>query len=397
MARTDYGAILSTKIADTSQAIRDVNGTVGTIAPADWGTLIRNMKSGADYQNALNQMVEESATGSIASFTDGANQIPCKEVICHINPTETGTGEKSPQNPYVIGGFTEANITRTGKNLFDVNSVTVADITFKGESGVTKRNGFIYNLPSGIYTLSSSTNIESYIYMVVLARNGDFKSFVRLTATTSVMNPKTITLADGDYIIIYAAVSGSTLHINRFDHFMIEVGSTATTYEPYTGDTNTVSFGQTVYGGTLNVTTGVLTVTYGLRIFSNEPWSETSSAYYHTNGFMKKGNGLDGWANWLKTLNVIGAGIQFGANNNTLYIGKTINSIIGIESLSEFNQYIINHPLIIVYPLATPITIQLIPTEIKTLLGANNIYHDCNGDIDVTYRANGALYVEQHP
>lgn len=65
----------------------------------------------ASYQNLMDQLIEETATGPIASFTDGANNIPTKEVICHINPTETGTREKSPSNPYVIGGFTECNIT----------------------------------------------------------------------------------------------------------------------------------------------------------------------------------------------------------------------------------------------------------------------------------------------
>jgi hypothetical protein len=53
---------------------------------------------------------------------------------------------------------------------------------------------------------------------------------------------------------------------------------------------------------------------------------------------------------------------------------------------------------LLIYPLATPedTTLQT-KTVIPTLLGANNIYHDCNGDTDVTYRANGALYVQEHP
>jgi hypothetical protein len=36
------------------------------------------------------------------------------------------------------------------------------------------------------------------------------------------------------------------------------------------------------------------------------------------------------------------------------------------------------------YELATPRTIQLTPTEIKTILGVNNIFAD-TGDIDVVY------------
>ena len=124
MARTDYYGIKTTDLTATSTAIRTVNNTSDLIAPENYAELISTMKSGADYQNALDQMIEESATGSIASFTDGANDIPAKEIICHINPTETGTGEKSPSNPYVIGGFTGLNVTQTGVNLFDYSSIT---------------------------------------------------------------------------------------------------------------------------------------------------------------------------------------------------------------------------------------------------------------------------------
>ena len=38
----------------------------------------------------------------------------------------------------------------------------------------------------------------------------------------------------------------------------------------------------------------------------------------------------------------------------------------------------------IVYPLATPQTYQLTPTEVKTLLGDNNIFADC-GDVAIEY------------
>lgn len=48
MARTDYGAILSTVIKDTSDAIREIKGSSGLIAPADWGTEIRSISGGAE-------------------------------------------------------------------------------------------------------------------------------------------------------------------------------------------------------------------------------------------------------------------------------------------------------------------------------------------------------------
>ena len=48
----------------------------------------------------------------------------------------------------------------------------------------------------------------------------------------------------------------------------------------------------------------------------------------------------------------------------------------------------------ICYYLATPIEVQLTPTEITTLLGTNNIFADC-GDTTVDYYADTTLFVNK--
>lgn len=48
----------------------------------------------------------------------------------------------------------------------------------------------------------------------------------------------------------------------------------------------------------------------------------------------------------------------------------------------------------LVYPIATPITYHLTPTEIKSLLGDNNIWAD-TGDTEVTYMADTKLYIDK--
>ena len=46
----------------------------------------------------------------------------------------------------------------------------------------------------------------------------------------------------------------------------------------------------------------------------------------------------------------------------------------------------------LVYELATPITYTLTPTEVRTLLGTNNLWADC-GDTEVEYRADTEMYI----
>ena len=44
-----------------------------------------------------------------------------------------------------------------------------------------------------------------------------------------------------------------------------------------------------------------------------------------------------------------------------------------------------NNSIEICYPLATPITYQLTPQQLKTLRGANNIWSNTNGNIELKY------------
>lgn len=247
--------------------------------------------SDAEYNNLMDQLIEETATGPIASFTDGANNIPAKDIICHINPTETGTGNKSPQNPYVIGGFTEANITQTDGQTPPLISK-------------------VYNIP----------------------------------------------------------------------------------------------FGQTVYGGTLNVTTGVLTVTWIRRQIKDLNFRKDTVGSrwgFYTVISSLKAPSLDTETANLKSeiYNTVTASGNTSYTNDLVIFAKTSKQIFIVDrrysDATSFISAVGDEWLY--WELATPTTIQLDPIEVRTLLGANNIYHDCNGDIDVTYRANGALYVEQHP
>ena len=48
--------------------------------------------------------------------------------------------------------------------------------------------------------------------------------------------------------------------------------------------------------------------------------------------------------------------------------------------------------IMLIYPLATPIEIDLTPTQINSLLGSNNIWHDGNGDVEVLKFMDRQLY-----
>lgn len=67
----------------------------------------------------------KTASGSIVHITDGGNAIPVKSLASEIVAVESGSGEKSPDNPYTISGFDSGIITVTDNDQI-TNTYTFA-------------------------------------------------------------------------------------------------------------------------------------------------------------------------------------------------------------------------------------------------------------------------------
>jgi len=83
----------------------------------------------ADYYKAF---PTDTATGAIAHFTDGADDIPMKDVLVHIEPVQAGSGDPSPDNVRPITGWTGCVISHSGA---DMTNPTTYSITFPTEAG----------------------------------------------------------------------------------------------------------------------------------------------------------------------------------------------------------------------------------------------------------------------
>lgn len=414
MARTDYYAIPTTTLEATSQAIRDVNQTVGDIAPEDYPDLISGMHSAADYNNVMDQLVEETTSGSIASITDGANNLPIKSLTVDIVPTETGAGAKSPSNPYVIGGHTEEKLTQLGKNLFDVTAhegfvstqsgITNTQLTsgYKTENSAAATRGcdlVIEDLPQGNYYISyiskydDDTSINVFLY-----KNN---SLVGSSSTGLSFS------SSGDDTFKLTIFVPSNRFVTVID-IQIEVGSTATTYEPYTEDTRTVPFGQTIYGGQLVIEEGEFDkVTEDTNIITfdgsnDENWLGYSlgDGWQITIPDMKSGSHYNNPKVMCNVFNKVNNSTTLGArigNNNQIFYLVQVNPEYSISSLTDLKTWLSNNPVTISYPVDTPTEITLpTKTQVNTRLGTNNIYGSTGAVDELVYRANGALYAAQH-
>lgn len=59
---------------------------------------------------ALSAYPTDTATGTIATFTDGADSVPVKSLTVQIQPQQAGSGEPSPDNIRAISGWDTAHV-----------------------------------------------------------------------------------------------------------------------------------------------------------------------------------------------------------------------------------------------------------------------------------------------
>jgi hypothetical protein len=156
-----------------------------------------------------------------------------------------------------------------------------------------------------------------------------------------------------------------------------------------------------VYGGALDVTTGLLTVDRAMAtINGNTSWGANGNfGYVVTSGGWESGNCVRASSAqtpadsnmFVNSGNTWNDG-YFGIENRAIWVGDLNYSKFG--GLEGFKAALNTNPLQIVYPLATPQTYQLTPTEVEMLLGENNVWAD-TGDSTVAYRADTKLYIQK--
>jgi hypothetical protein len=220
-----------------------------------------------------------------------------------------------------------------------------------------------------------------------LRKNGAFDKTLNNGTTFSIESGNT-------YEIAFSAPNNTT---KSYSSIMVEVGSTATSYEPYNASTVTIALGQTVYGGERNITTGLQTVTHANLLLSDATWRLQSInshgiANFYTIISGRKNGASDLCDRFTKQTSTIADTItegflpSYSSGTTTLYI--RIDSTRA-STVAEFSTWLENNETHFVYELAQPVTVQLTPTEIETLLGINNIWAD-TGDTTVTYYTSSA-------
>lgn len=296
--------------------------------------------------------------------------------------TETDATFAPYTNICPISGHTEASVQRDGKNWFDENDVEIGT-AWNGNANADRARIIIPCKPNTTYTFSMNgvNNTDLVVY-------GWFKSTPALAGNVSF--PQTFTTeSDSKYIVFgfnKTSISKSDIELMKLQ---LEEGSTATPYVPYAGKTYTISLGDTIYGGTVDFDSGVMTVD---RAIMTIPTIESyggvvaDTDYNYKNLEPSEQQKLSN-----SDVTVLGEalkGISYNDRKTMPFacFGSTSTKRITVTvasdySIADFNANIAGTKLC--YLLETPFTVQLTPQQIQLLKGQNTLTAS-TGQISVT-------------
>jgi len=270
--------------------------------------------------------VKDMPTGAISSFDDGTEN-PLKELKVSIVPIQSGSGDPSPTNPRPISGWSSVGVTVAGANVWDEQTEGGTYNNTTGEpqnsSTLTRCKNFIKVNPSESYYLvigsTSALNILQY---------GENKEYLGSSALIQNIASREFSVTANTYYIRFYFV-GTTYN----NDISINYPSTDTTYHAYNGTTTTIPLGQTVYGGELDVTSGILKARPYYASYNGEPLVGP----------------------WISSLDEY----EEGATPTT---GAQVVDLGGTET-----------------------TYQLTPTQVSSILGTNNLWADSGQVLEGEY------------
>lgn len=351
------------------------------------------------YSGMIDEGSWKTAAGDIAVFNTKYRR-NLKSLVVQLEPIQEGSGDPSPDNICPISGQTGATVYRTGKNLFDISNVpttgSIGGISWAVNGNTITCDGTAtYDGWKVVYSFRLPKVGTYHFHMDTTGNIGSFLNGYTRLGTDSVV---VCTSTDTIYRIGIASVQTGQTYSGTISDIQIELGTTATAYEPYTGTTIPVSWeteAGTVYGGELDVVSGVLTLDKGYRLFTgaaSEDWlhytistgdlfrivlperkqgtitSAENRSIYLCNCYRIAANESAGRLN----------GCFSGANQNVDFINNSYSTV------EDWQAYLADNNIQFVYPLAEPITYQLTPQQIQTLLGDNVVWSDA-GSVSVEY------------
>lgn len=427
-------------ISEISEADGKISATAETMDDVPTENSNAPVKSGG-IKAAIDDSVSfKTATGNPITLTDAANA-NAEELSMTIEPIQDLHGYSKP---WPAGGgkniahIDSTKIFNTNKNPGDpitgiADGMLILSVSSNGYIRSENLESYTINNPNSITAEMNDTEAAQSYGVGIVVEIDDTKTYTlslektggnvrigwlntdgsNLSYTTDQTLPCILTPPSGAKYLMIVCCPGRNVE-HTFSNIQLEVGTSATTFEPWENicpisgltsgevettdgtDTNTasISFGQTVYGGSVNFKTGEVTVTHGMVDLGLLTW------IYNTNGGfssdtltdIKTGlcelicSGLSFYSEsfiWGDIADIPNYSIAKNAGNKDIYVKDT-----DYTNAAAFKTAMSGVQLC--YELATPTTLTLTPAELELLKGNNTI--TANGaEISLSYYPDNAI------
>lgn len=387
----------------------------------------------AKQYNATQVTFTTSETLDVCLYVQNSGLTSADILTAQLEDGSVATDYRPYSNICPISGWTGLSGARTGKNLFNIDSVSPS-VRVSGTDTVSLE-GWARNLMTGrdstVITPEEALTFPTlpagnYVLSFKVLSGASAKN-VRLSAVSTIDGSITELTLGQPYVasdgtkyflfscdsVIHYALFGVTTNVTAIvGNIQIERGTSFTTYEPYQGQTISVSWATeagTVYMGTLDLVTGKLTVDYALVTLNgtNYPTGTAATSAATATALVQVLVPNIALVNEYDSGKVISDYLP-STTDYTIYRNASPAVAIhydmsapnrrlwfrlpNITTEADAKTYLANNPLTVVYEISNPQTYQLDPVTVETLYGGNTIYVDC-GSVDLTYRANIGDYI----
>lgn len=376
------------RVTHGSNGVHDVNFDVLSF-------IFGKLNCGSNFNDVVSYLLGKTVSAvwktitnvAIASFTAVSSTL--RELVVDITPVQFGTGDPSPTNVRPISGWTAANVTRTGINVWDEEYYGGGYILDDGSvvtSGYGNRilsKNYIPVKPNTTYFIRTPYNIASY--------------GIRIAQYSAEVQSAKISVAD-----VYSAsfTTNEKTHYIKFNtntqygsatynnDISINYPSSYHAYYAYDADSTTIPISWsdtagTIYKGYLRYDgNGVWTpvATGAIADLGSLSWTKNASWGYYAS--LSGVYGVTLMCSCYKPV----TGTPSPSTNEICYY----NNLLRVGDLSyadadAFTAGVTGQKVL--YNLETEVVgTPITTTEPTTLLGINNIFADCGNINTITYR-----------
>ena len=341
-----------------------------------------------ELKSELESYAELTASGAIANFTTSVVK-PLVNLTAYFKATQEA-GTPTPQSPKAISGVSAVNGFQRGSNFFNIATKTdgVFLVWSRGDTFPDAKSiiSDYIEVKEGV-KFSSNYFAQWCCYDKNKNYLGNIVQNTLVTTSGSDRKDNTIPSGYGVYYLRlgYRSALNNDEDMTEKTDIVLNVGDTATAYEPYNGSTTLINLGGTYYGGYVSQDKDgkrELTVTHGVGDLGNDyTWQQHQNGFWVATKREEVARGESTVVTPIITTKYQSQSGQWVYGHGTTYgyIGQNGGLIYITDETAPSGEY--------VYPLSTPFTVALPDGEpITAFNGVNNIYND-SGDTSVTYLA----------